>query len=269
MDALSKTMGELLSMNLLSVQNISLKIQEKFILDNISFEIPKGQTTLIMGPNGAGKTLLLKCLAALLHPQKGKILNYKNQNILEFSEPELAQWRSWIPLSRDIPFNFRVRDLVVMGRYPHHKGFPDANDLKVSEQSIQRVGIRHLEDRFYNTLSRGEQTKVDIARAISHSAPLLLLDEPFANLDIEAQLQLIELLKELSDENRTIVLSHHDLYSVQDFADRLIWIKNGKIPGYGRVSEVYNSDYIKQIFAVNASFLRDNLNSKTFVRFHT
>ena len=238
----------------MKITGISLVIASQQLLDQVSFEIPEGSLFAILGPNGAGKTLLLRCLAGLLKPDQGSI---------EGMPEPLA----WVPLSHTLPFGFVVQELVLMGRYASHQGFVQAADVAKADAALKAVGIEKLSGRSYNSLSRGEQTKVDIARAIASEAKVILLDEPFSNLDIDAVLHMIRLFKTLQAEGRTLIFSHHDLFTVGDLATHALLLKKGRILGSGPLNEVFTAAAIATAYNVRAVFHQHE--EGAFVRFQS
>ncbi len=242
----------------LKVQQLVLKAQSKTLLDQISFDLEQGGVHLILGPNGAGKTLLLRCMAGVLHPTSGRIT---------LSDAAAPMPLSWTPLSNSLPFAFSVQELVLMGRYAWHQGFPGKSDHLKANEALERVGMLEFADRVYNSLSRGEQTRVDIARAIASESQLMLFDEPFANLDIDASLQMSAIFRELAREGRTLVLSHHDLYSTRDLATHLVFLKKGKLVAAGPCSELLTPDMIRKTYDVEAKVYADQKTGDWFIRF--
>jgi|GEM_PF-1218891 ABC-type cobalamin/Fe3+-siderophores transport system ATPase subunit len=251
----------------LTIQRLTLQHEQHTLLSDLQGTIPEGEITLILGPNGAGKTLLLRCLAGLLKPQQGGVFTSQGKLVHELSRIESARLLSWTPVSHNLPFDFSVLDLLLMGRYPLHQGYPQKADRFFIQKAMQRVGISAMQDRIYNSLSRGEQTKVDIARAIAADTPLLIFDEPFANLDIDASLQLMDIFRELQREGRTLVLSHHDLYSVRDLATSIILMKKGQLVASGPTARVFTADAIERTYDVIAREVTDPQTGDRFVRF--
>jgi ABC-type cobalamin/Fe3+-siderophores transport system ATPase subunit len=229
----------------MKVSHLSFKIGQKTLLHDMSFEIPKASLFAILGANGAGKTLLLRCLAGLSKASGGTI------------EYESEGQMSWVPLSQSLPFDFRVLDLVIMGRFPKHQGFPQKGDQDAALDAIRRCQIDELSDRNYNSLSRGEQTKVDIARAIASETKLILLDEPFSNLDIDAVLQMTALFKSLRAEGRTLIFSHHDLFTTRNLATDLLILKKGRVLDSGPLRKVFAASTIEKAYNVQAIFHED------------
>ncbi len=238
----------------MKIQNINLSLNGKELLHDIIFEIPHAALFAILGPNGAGKTLLLRCLAGLLSPSSGHI---------EASAGTLA----WVPLSQPLPFGFVVRDLVLMGRFSIHQGFAQTLDHRLVDEAIQRLGIEALADRSYNSLSRGEQTKVDIARALASESKLILLDEPFSNLDIDAALQLTRLFHELREAGKTLIFSHHDLHTVTQIATHGLLMKQGRILHCGSLQDIFKASSIEEAYNVKAVFHQEG--DQQFVRFES
>lgn len=225
----------------MKVQDLSLSIQGQELLQGLNFSVPEASIFLILGANGAGKTLLLQSLAGLRKPTHGSIVRSANE-------------LTWVPLSQALPFGFRAIDLITMGRFAKHQGFPGKKDLEIAEQAGESLGISKLLHRTYNSLSRGEQTKVDIARAIAAESKLILLDEPFSNLDIDASLQIISLFHELRSQGRTLILSHHDLYSARELATHALLLKKGQLLKTGRIQEVFAEEWIGEAYNVKPVF---------------
>lgn len=242
----------------LIVDQLVLKNQDKILLDHINLDLSKGGIHLIIGPNGAGKTLLLRCMAGVLKPTAGRII---------LGEPTARIPLSWTPLSNALPFAFTAQELVLMGRYPWHQGFPGKSDQTLADKALARVGLLSFAGRVYNSLSRGEQTRVDIARAIAADSQLMLFDEPFANLDIDAKLHMTALFTELAHEGRTLILSHHDLYSVRDLATYLVFLKKGQVLAAGPCPELFTPEMIRQTYDVEARVYEDQATGEWFIRF--
>lgn len=242
----------------LRVEKLILRAGMRQLLDHIELNLCQGGIHLLLGPNGAGKTLLLRCMAGVLQPSSGRIV---------IPNPQSPMPLSWTPLSAPLPFDFDVLELVIMGRYPWHQGYPGSLDKTIAQQALSRVGMQSFAGRVYNSLSRGEQTRVDIARAIAANSPLMLFDEPFANLDIDASLQMQRLFLELAQEGHTLVLSHHDLYSVRDLASHVIFMKDGRVLASGPCPELLTPEWIRQTYGVEALIHDDKDHGRWFIRF--
>jgi iron complex transport system ATP-binding protein len=242
----------------LKVEQLVLKAQGKTLLDHINLDLQEGGIHLILGPNGAGKTLLLRCMAGVLHPTSGRVV---------LGDATSPMPLSWTPLSNSLPFAFTAQELVLMGRYPWHQGFPGKSDHTKAQEALERVSMQGFADRVYNSLSRGEQTRVDIARAIASESRLMLFDEPFANLDIDASLHMTAIFGELAREGRTLVLSHHDLYSTRDLGTHLVFLKKGKLVAAGTCPELLTPDMIRETYDVEAKVHTDPETGDWYIRF--
>jgi iron complex transport system ATP-binding protein len=197
-------------------------------------------------------------MAGVLSPTEGTV---------SIRDPKDPMPLSWTPLSHSLPFAFTVHELVLMGRYPWHQGFPGKKDHGKAKDALARVNMLDFSDRVYNSLSRGEQTRADIARAIASDSRLMLFDEPFANLDIDASLHMTEVFRALAAEGRTLVLSHHDLYSTRDLATHLVFLKKGKLVAAGPCSDLLTPEMIRRTYDVEARVHTDQSTGDWFIRF--
>lgn len=251
----------------MKIKNLSLSLAGKRLLHSLDFTLPEPGISLILGPNGAGKTLFLRCLTGLLEAEEGTICFADGRDVRNLPLSSIAEELAWVPLSASLPFAFKVSDLLLMGRYRHHLGYPKAKDRAIAEQVLERMQLTHFRDRIYNSLSRGEQTKVDIARALAAESRMIVFDEPFANLDIDACLQVHRLFRELKAEGKTLILSHHDLHSVQDLATHVVLLRDGRLVAAGTTADVFNAENIRKSYQVNASFVKTEDN-ESVLRFH-
>ncbi len=252
----------------LQVKNLSLSASGRPLLDRLQLILPQGEISLILGPNGAGKTLLLRCLAGVLEAHSGEVfIGHPGESLSRKPRHDTAKLLTWMPLSSSLPFAFTVWDMLIMGRYPHHQGFPGADDKRFAQDALERLGLQKFAKRVYNSLSRGEQTRVDIARALATNTPIMLFDEPFANLDIDASLQMIRLFQDMRREGKTLILSHHDLYSARDLATHMVFLRKGQLIASGSSPEIFTPDIIRQTYEVEARVREDALSGEWFVRF--
>lgn len=221
---------------MIDVRNLCVVKSKKIILDNISVKLNHPRFHMIVGPNGAGKTHLLKAICAGDY-DKGKI---------EFDNDKLA----WMPNKLELPFNYTTESLLLMSRFSLHKGFPKKEDYLNVGKNLDFVGLSSKAQQSFNSLSSGEQAKVQIAWLLATEADTLVFDEPVAHLDIRARIEILRILKKLSAD-KTIIISHHDLSSVTNFADEVHFIKNGKMIASGATSSIFNAQNIRTVFEVN------------------
>ena len=188
-------------------------------LDDISFQIDLGEQIAIVGPNGAGKSTLIKLIAGILNPSSGEVEIYG-------SGPGGHICIGYVPQRSQIDFSFpvTVEEVVMMGRVGKIGLFrwPRSKDWSVVRECLSRVNAADLARKQIGELSGGQQQRVFIARAIAQEAEILLLDEPFAGLDIPSQEAIIEILQGLSAEDVTVLLATHDLEMAADNFDRVM-----------------------------------------------
>jgi len=235
---------------MLKFKHVSSGYNNIEVLNDVSFEIAKGDFTGIIGPNGSGKTTLLRAATKIIKPFKGEIF-LEGKNLADMSLKELAAIMAVVPQDTAFMFPFRVIDVVLMGRTPYMKrfGFESKEDLKIVLDALEFVDVLHLKDRFIDELSGGERQRVIIAKAIAQEPRILLLDEPTTHLDISHQVQIFDLLKRMNKESGlTIVSILHDLNLASDYCDKLILLNNGMIKSKGSPSEVLDYKTIEEVY---------------------
>lgn len=196
------------------------KLSFKHIFRGIDLSLEAGRLYPLLGRNGVGKTTLLKALA-YLHRPLGSVL-WRGKDLALLSRKELSKLITFVPQGGVIPFPFKVKEFVEMGRYAHGQQ-GDVGPI------LDRVGITALKDQRIDQISHGERQKVYIARGLATEAPLVLLDEPTAHLDVESQEKVWRLMKDLSQKGYTLICATHDLHWSNQFGDRLLHLQDGKL----------------------------------------
>ncbi len=234
-------------------------VRNKEILKNIDLNIRERELTIMIGPNGAGKTTLLKIISGIIRDYKGKV-SIQGKNIKDLSRRELAKLISFQPQSEEFLLPISVRDILLAGRYPYKKYFSDydKNDLDIYEKCLEKFDIANIVSRDINTLSSGERRRVLIASAYIQDVPLLLFDEPFANLDPEGVMDLKNIFAELKKEGKTILVVSHNLEPLYQLTDNLISLREGNILYSGERSST--AEVLKKTF--NMDFERIEHNDK-------
>ncbi len=216
---------------MLAVHNLTLIRNGKTLLDDISFEVRRGEYLAIIGPNGAGKSTLLKCLDKLVSGWSGKIF-FDGEELRQISHKRLAKRIAYVRQAGPTTFAFTVRQMVEMGRYPHLKPLSPisgADDIIV-EEALAAMEVTHLAERNIETLSGGEQQKVQLATALAQQADTLFLDEPTTWLDYRHQSEIGNLLRAFNQVNgKTIVEVTHDVNRAVLDATHVIALGGGKI----------------------------------------
>lgn len=244
--------------NSIEAANLSFGYDRGLTLNNLSFNASEGEMIAVIGPNGSGKTTLLKLLLGLLQPSGGTIALF-NAPISSYSPKERAKQIAYVSQQPSSSFPLTVLELVALGRYPYAPRFGlTAVDRSAVEDALERTHCKHLSERYFSTLSGGEQQKVLIARAIAQSAHVLLLDEPTLHLDLRYQLQILAALKELCTRKRiTVITVLHDINLVSMFADKAILLRAGELYAYGAVHRVIAENTIRGLLAVDTKAVTD------------
>ena len=250
-------------------EKISLKYNDKSILEDINIEIKKGMILSILGPNGAGKSSLLNILSGDVESNIGNVF-YDNTDIKNISIQERAFIRSVMSQNQPIVFDFSVRDIVEMG-------WLDKGNIKYSNNINNAIigvlndcEIAHLEKRKFNTLSGGEQRRVHFARSLiqlwresgNKDSRYLMLDEPTSNLDLSHQIKLMNMLKKLANDGVGILLILHDLNLAFNFSDYIAIIKNGKLFAYDKPLNIINKNILEDVFELtfNVDIIDNKIN---------
>jgi len=232
------------------IKELIFGYNEKVVLDHLSFEVSKGEILAILGPNGSGKTTLLKCLNMLLKP-KGSFF-IESFDISKLNEKEIAKFVGYVPQMHSPAFPYKVIDIVVSGRTPY-LGFstPTKQDYDYAYNVLNKLGLKHLVDKPYTQLSGGELRLVLIAKALVQQPKVLLLDEPTSHLDLKNRLMVLKILREITSEDITVIMSEHDPNIASIFSDKILLMCNGKVVGYGRPRNVLNKENIAKVYGVD------------------
>lgn len=224
----------------IDIEGITFQYDEKTVIDSLSLSINQGEFVTIIGPNGSGKSTLLKLLAANISPREGTI--YLNgENLKSYGKKALSKDMAVVPQDTGIDYDFRVYEIVLMGRYPHQSRFrrETQQDHRVVRGAMERTNTWHLRDRRVNELSGGEGQRVILARALAQEPQVILLDEPTASLDIHHQLEVLELLKELNEEQGvTIIAVLHDLNLAARYSQQILLLHRGQKITMGKTEAV-------------------------------
>lgn len=194
----------------LEVVNLTCGYPNKIINNNISFAIESGDIICLLGPNGVGKTTLFKGLLGLVDVVSGNVL-VDGENIRNWDNRRLARTIAYVPQAHTPPFAFSVLDVVIMGRNAHTGPFskPTGQDVKIADETLERLGITYLRNCIYTEISGGERQMVLIARALAQQPAFLVMDEPTANLDYGNQVRVLSQIKELASSGLGIIMTSH------------------------------------------------------------
>jgi len=254
-------------MDIMKTRDLTIKIQNKEILNNINLSFLTGKTTAIIGPNGSGKSTLLKALAGLNNNIIGQVL-FENRDIREFSKKNLARNLAILPQDPSVPADLTVSELVQYGRFPYQQWFArnDKEDQQCVQWAMQQTKIEEFKDRFVTTLSGGERQRTWIAMALAQKPKVLLLDEPTTYLDIAHQLEVMQIIDSLTQKyNITIIMVLHDINQALQYANDLVVIKNQRVFAQGSPQKILSGNLVETVFGVTADFFTNRLGKKVLV----
>jgi len=246
------------------------------LIDHVSANFEPGRLHLILGPNGAGKSTLVRLLARLLRPAAGTV-SYDGNDAARWHERDLAQRRAVLSQAVEVAFSIPVRELVLMGRYPHFGARPGAGDLEICDEVMRFFDVSGMADRSYGTLSGGERQRVQFARVLAQiwrpvqgATRVLFLDEPLTFLDIRHQIDVMEKVRAFASQQDVIVVGVvHDLNLAAQFADRLLLLHQGRILARGSTSEVLTEEHLLAAFDVSPVLLTNPATGRTHLAFES
>jgi iron complex transport system ATP-binding protein len=259
---------------MVEVADVSYRAGGKLILDGVTARFRRGRFNVILGPNGAGKSSLLKIATGLLQPSSGSV-TYDGTAVRAFAPSELARRRAVLSQHVELAFPLPVRDVVLMGRYPHYGRAPAVRDVEIVERALEIVGMLDRREQHYPTLSGGEQQKVQLARVLAQiwtydgtsDHKYLFLDEPTASLDVHYQIHLLDVARDLLGHDCTIVAILHDLNVAFHYGDAFFLIDGGRIVKEADDSSELTTELIERVFRVSAHRVKDPENGGEFWRF--
>lgn len=239
----------------IKIKNLNYNINNNKILKNINIELKKNKFIGIIGPNGSGKTTILRHLYGGIKFSKGEI-SLDGKNIKKYSDREIAKKIAVLFQDTDMIFDYRVLDMVVMGRSPHKNLFELENqeDYEISMEKLDRVGLSEYYDRNYNTLSGGEKQRVLLARALAQEPEYLILDEPTNHLDINNQFQIMNKITKI---DMTVIAAIHDLNIALFYCDYIYVLDEGEIIEHGKPRTILKSELINEVYEVTSKQIYD------------
>jgi len=239
----------------IQVEDLTVAYGEKPVLWDVDLDVGKGVLMAIVGPNGAGKTTLIRAILGLVKPAAGQALvhgrPYGEQRNLVAYVPQRG--------SVDWDFPTSVLDVVLMGRYGRIGWVrrPGKADRAVAREALEQVGMSDLAGRQISQLSGGQQQRVFLARALVQHAEVYFMDEPFQGVDATTEKAIIELLRALREQGKTVVAVHHDLQTVPEYFDEVTLLNVRRIAS-GAVGEVFTEENLRRTYGGRAAFFGRN-----------
>jgi iron complex transport system ATP-binding protein len=236
-------------MTLLSLQDLSVRLRGRTILDGVSLDMAGGEFIGLIGPNGAGKTTLMRAALGLL-PHAG------HSSLAALPPAARGRAAAWMPQARDIAWPVTVETLVALGRTPHLGGWQGigAADRAHVDAALATMGLEPLRHRTATRLSGGEQAMALIARALAQDTPLVMADEPIAGLDPANQIATMQVFARLAGEGRAVLASLHDLGLAARHCTRLVLLGAGGIAADGPPADVLTPENLARVFHVTAHY---------------
>jgi manganese/zinc/iron transport system ATP- binding protein len=237
------------------VTDLTVAYADRPVLWDVDLDVPAGRLMAVMGPNGAGKTTLIKAILGLIEPAAGRVEIhgglYRDQRRLVGYVPQRG--------SVDWDFPTTVLDVVMMGRYGELGWFrrPGRTERAAALAALEQVGMADFAGRQISQLSGGQQQRVFLARALVQDARVYFMDEPFQGVDARTEHAIVELLKALRSQGRTVVVVHHDLETVREYFDMILLLNVRRI-ACGPVAEVFTRENLRLAYGGRVEFLQED-----------
>jgi len=243
----------------LLAEDVSVRAGGMALVNEVSLSLRTGELIAVLGPNGAGKTTLLRAMLGLTNLTGGSA-RLDGLECARLSAAERARKVSYLPQRRPLAWPNTVRDIVALGRFAHGAalGRLSLEDSAAVEDALAVCDLSTLAARNADSLSGGELARVHFARAIAARAPLLIADEPVAALDPRHQLRIAALIRKFVDQGGGALVVLHEVALAARFADRLVWMKRGKIVAQGSPQETLNAEIMQDVYGVRARVESDD-----------
>ena len=240
----------------LRIEEASVSLGGRQVLDTVSADLTPGRITAILGPNGAGKSSLIKAIAGLIVPYGGTV-TLDGRDVTRIESRERARHIGYLPQEGAAAWNIRAAELVALGRLPHRSPFAGATgeDEAAVTRALTATETTHLASRPVNELSGGERARVLLARVLAGEPRWLLADEPLASLDPAHQLDILARLCGVADSGAGVVIVLHDLGHAASVADDVLLLKEGKAVAFGPVAEVLTEERVAEVFEVKVRWV--------------
>ncbi|MFE7196708.1 ABC transporter ATP-binding protein [Microbacterium oxydans] len=237
----------------LEARGLVVAYDGKVVVGGVDLALPEGSFTVILGPNASGKSTVLRALARVLKPESGDVL-FDGRALGEYGSKELARRMGLLPQDAIAPEGMRVADLVSRGRYPHHSALQrwTSADDAATREALAATNTTDLAERYVDQLSGGQRQRVWVALLLAQQTPVMLLDEPTTFLDIAHQYELLDLLRDLNAQGKTVIAVLHDLNQAARYADNLVLMKEGRVIATGTPSELITAERVGDVFGIDA-----------------
>jgi len=238
----------------LEIHDLTVTYSRKPVLWGVDLTLPKGSLVGVIGPNGAGKSTLIKAIMEIVPLSSGWV------ELLGHPISEIRNKVSYVPQKESVDWDFpaSVRDVVVMGRYAELGLFkrPRKADYEAADYALEQVNMQQFANRQISQLSGGQQQRVFLARALAQNAEIYFMDEPFAGVDAATEKAIINILKAMSDEGKTVVVVHHDLQTVPQYFDWVVQL-NTRLVASGPIEKAFTQELLQETYGGKLSILSE------------
>ncbi len=238
----------------LEVHDLTVSYNRKPVLWDIDLSVPQGSLVGIIGPNGAGKSTLIKSIMGLIPLSSGYV------KLFDKSLEEVRDRVSYVPQRESVDWDFpaSVFDVVLMGRYAKLGLFRNVrqSDKEIALDCLRKVGMEGFKDRQISQLSGGQQQRVFLARALAQKADLYFMDEPFTGVDAATESAIVDLLREMRSQNKTVIVVHHDLQSAIEYFDWIILL-NMRLVASGKTEDVFTTALLQETYGGKLNILAE------------
>lgn len=221
---------------------------DKNVVNEVSFEVPKGKVLSLIGPNGAGKSTVMGMISRLIAKDSG-IIQFEGEELSKWKSKELAKHLSILTQHNNVQMKLTVRELVAFGRFPYSGSRLTPEDNAMIDKAIAYMELQDFEDQYIDELSGGQRQRAYIAMVIAQDTDYVLLDEPTNNLDIYHASNLMRIARRLCDElGKTVILVLHEINYAAFYSDYICAFKDGKIAKFGPVDEVITKETLSEVY---------------------
>jgi iron complex transport system ATP-binding protein len=234
---------------MLRFDHVSFGFGQRSVLDDVDLAVANGTVATILGPNGAGKSTLLDLCLGWRLPRVG-VVEVAGRQLQNMSPRELGRTIGLVPQRENVRFNFSVEDYVLLGRGPHLRalGMPGKEDRRIARDALDTVGMAELRKQSIMTLSGGEYQLMLIARSLTQQPRILLLDEPTSQLDPAHRIDILRVLKQLSERGITVLLTSHSPEIAALVSDEVFLLGSGRICAYGSARSVLTEANLESVY---------------------
>ena len=235
---------------MIELKDVSLGYDHRAILNDVNLEAVPGNVLGLIGPNGSGKSTLIKGITRLIKLFSGHIL-LDGRDIMTYKREQLARLLATVPQNPVLPEAFTAFEVVLMGRTPHLGllRYEGKRDMAIAWQAMEATETQFFAERRVGELSGGEKQRLVIARALTQQPKVILLDEPTANLDINYQVEILDLIRSLClEQGLTVVIALHDLNLAAQYCDWLVMLNGGRVHTEGVPHDVLTEQNIREVY---------------------